>query len=98
MAAMATKLDVIPPLEEWDINLEVSSQVYELLKSFKQLRDTNLWLDNTSLMSMGGFWSQVRENTPPGCYSSILFKKLFLPQQQITSDQRILSITTPHSK
>ena len=25
MAVMATKSDVIPPLEEWDINLEVSS-------------------------------------------------------------------------
>ena len=42
MAAMATKLDVIPPLEEWDINLEVGSQVYQLLKGFKQLRDVNL--------------------------------------------------------
>ena len=29
---MATILDVLPPLEEWDINLEVSSQVYQLLK------------------------------------------------------------------
>ena len=55
MAAMATKSDVIPSLEEWDINLEVSSKVYQLLKGFKQLRDANLWLDNTSLMSMGGF-------------------------------------------
>ena len=55
MAVMATKSDVIPPLEEWDINLEVSSQVYQLRKGFKQLRDTNLWLDNMSLMSMGGF-------------------------------------------
>ena len=55
MVAMATKSDIIPPLEEWNINLEVSSQVYELLKGFKQLQDVNLWLDNTSLMSMGGF-------------------------------------------
>ena len=54
MVVMATKLDVIPPLEEWDINLEVSSQVYQLLKGFKQLRDVNLWFDNTSLSSMGG--------------------------------------------
>ena len=55
MAVMATKLDVIPPLEEWDINLEVSNQVYQLLKGFKQLQDVNLWFDNTSLSSMGGF-------------------------------------------
>ena len=54
MAAMATKLDVIPPLEEWDINLKVSSQVYQLLKGFKQLRDANLCFDNTSLSSLGG--------------------------------------------
>ena len=85
MAAMATKLDVLPPLEEWDINLEVSSQGYQLLKGFKQLRDVTLWSDNMSL------------STPPGCYSSILFKKLFLLQKQITSDQRIMSIRTPHS-
>ena len=55
MATMATKLDVLPPLEEWDINLEVSSQVYQLLKGFKQLWDVTLWSDNTSLSNMGGF-------------------------------------------
>ena len=27
MVVMATKFDVLPPLEEWDIDLEVSSQV-----------------------------------------------------------------------
>ena len=37
MAGMATQFDVLPPLEEWDINLEVGSQVYQLLKGFKQL-------------------------------------------------------------
>ena len=42
MAAMATKLDVLPPLEEWDINPEVGSQVYQLLKGFKQLWDVQL--------------------------------------------------------
>ena len=55
MAVMATKFDVLPPLEEWDINLEVSSQVYQLLKGFKQLRDMTLWSDNMSLLNMGGF-------------------------------------------
>ena len=42
MAVMATKFDVLPPLEEWDINLEVSRQVYQLLKGFKQLWDVTL--------------------------------------------------------
>ena len=55
MVVMATKFDVLPPLEEWDINLEVGSQVYQLLKGFKQLRDKTLWSDNTSLSHMGGF-------------------------------------------
>ena len=55
MAAMATKFDVLPPLEEWDINLEVGSQVYQLLKGFKQLQDVTLWSDNTSLLNMEGF-------------------------------------------
>ena len=55
MAVMATKLDVLPPLEEWDINLEVSSQVYQLLKGLKQLQDVTLWSDNMSLLSRGGF-------------------------------------------
>ena len=55
MAVMATKFDVLPPLEEWDINLEVGSQVYQLLKGFKQLREVTLWSDTTSLSPMGGF-------------------------------------------
>ena len=97
MAAMTSKFDILPPLEEWDINLEVGSQVYLLLKGFKQLRDVYLWADNTSLSNMGGFQNWVQENTPPGCYSSILFKKLVLPQKQVISDQRIMSITTPPS-
>ena len=55
MAAMATRFNVLPPLEEWDINLEVSSQAYQLLKGFKQPWDMTLWSDNTSLSNMGGF-------------------------------------------
>ena len=55
MAVMATKLDVIPALEEWDINLGVGSLVYQLLKGFKQLWDATLWSDNMSLSNMGGF-------------------------------------------
>ena len=55
MVVMATKFDVLPSLEEWDINLEVGSQVYQLLKGFKQLWDMTLWSDNTSLLNMGGF-------------------------------------------
>ena len=42
MAVMASKSDVIPPLEEWDINLEVSSQVYQRPKDCKQLQEANL--------------------------------------------------------
>ena len=55
MVVMATKSGVLPPLEEWDINPEVSSQVYQLPKGLKQLRDITLWSDNTSLSNMGGF-------------------------------------------
>ena len=55
MAVMATKFDVLPPLEEWDINLEVGNQVYQLLKGFKQLCDVTLWSHNTSLSHTGGF-------------------------------------------
>ena len=40
MAGMPTQFDVLPPLEEWHINLEVGSQVYQLLKGFKQLLQT----------------------------------------------------------
>ena len=52
---MTTKFDVLPPLEEWDINLEVGSQIYQLPKGFKQLWDMYLWADNMSLSNMGGF-------------------------------------------
>ena len=37
MVGMPTQFEVLPPLEEWHINLEVGSQVYQLLKGFKQL-------------------------------------------------------------
>ena len=55
MAVMATKFDVLPSLEELDINLEVGSQVYQLLKGFKQLWEVILWSDTMSLSHMGGF-------------------------------------------
>ena len=42
MAVMATQFDVLPPLEEWYLNLEVGNQVYQLLKGFKQLQKVTL--------------------------------------------------------
>ena len=55
MVVMATKFYVLPPLEEWDINLEVGSQVYQLLKGSKQPQEETLWSDTTSLSHMEGF-------------------------------------------
>ena len=55
MAVIVTQFDVLPPLEEWDINLEVGSQVYQLLKGFKQLQKATLWPDTMSSSHMGGF-------------------------------------------
>ena len=55
MAGMPTRFEVLPPLEEWHINLEVGSQVYQLLKGFKQLWKETLWPDTSSLSPMGGF-------------------------------------------
>ena len=55
MAGMPTQFEVLPPLEEWHIDLEVGSQVYQLLKGFKQLWKAALWPDTTSLSHMGGF-------------------------------------------
>ena len=55
MAAMTTQFDVLPPLEEWDLNLEVGSQVYQLLKGFKQLQKVTLWSDTTSSSHIGRF-------------------------------------------
>ena len=55
MAVMATQFDVFPPLEEWDLNLEVGSQVYQLLKGFKQLQKVTLWSHTMSSLHMGGF-------------------------------------------
>ena len=82
MAGMPTQFEVLPPLEEWHINLEVGSQVYQLLKGFKQLQKVTPWPDTMSSLYMGGFYNRVRENTLPGCYSSILFKRVFLPQSK----------------
>ena len=55
MAGMLTQFDVLPPLEEWHINLEIGSQVYQLLKGFKQCWKATLWPDTTSSSCMGGF-------------------------------------------
>ena len=55
MVGMLTQFDVLPPLEEWHINLEVDSQVYQLLKGFKQLQKVTLWPDTTSSSCMVGF-------------------------------------------
>ena len=55
MVVEMTKFDVLPPLEEWDINLEVGSQVYQLLKGFKQLQKVTLWSDTMSSSHMGEF-------------------------------------------
>ena len=55
MAGMPTQFDVLPPLEEWHINLEVGSQVYQLRKGFKQLRKATPWPDTMSSLHMGGF-------------------------------------------
>ena len=79
MVGITTKFEVLPPLEEWHLNLEVGSQVYELLEGFKQLRKATLWPDTMSLLLSGGFQNWVQESTPPGCYSSTLLKRVFLP-------------------
>ena len=42
MVEMPTRLEVLPPLEEWHLNLEVGSQVYQLLEGFKQLQKATL--------------------------------------------------------
>ena len=55
MAGMPTEFEVLPPLEEWHIDLEVGSQVYQLLKGFKQLQKAAPWSDTTSLSHMERF-------------------------------------------
>ena len=55
MAGMPTQFDVLPPLEEWHIDLEVGSQVYQLLKGFKLFQKATPWPDTTSSFHMGGF-------------------------------------------
>ena len=55
MAVETTKFDVLPPIEERDVNLEVGSQVYQSLKGFKHLPRVPPWPDTMSLSHMGGF-------------------------------------------
>ena len=79
MAEITTEFEVLPPLEEWHLNLEVGSQVYQLLEGFKHFQEAILWPDTTSLLLRGGFQNRVQESTPPGCYSSTLLKRVLLP-------------------
>ena len=85
MAEIPTRFEVLPPLEEWHLNLEVGSQVYQLLEGFKQLQKATLYPDTTSLLHRGGFQNRVQENTPPGCYSSTAVKRVFLHPKQVIS-------------
>ena len=85
MVGVTTKFEVLPPLEEWDLDLEVSSQVYQLLEGFKQLQKATLWPATTSLLHRGGFQNRVQESTPPGCYSSTLGKRAFPHTNQVIS-------------
>ena len=85
MAGATTKFKVLPPLEEWHLDLEVGSPVYQLLEGFKQLQRAILWPDTTSLLHRGGFQNQVQESTPPGCYSSTAGKRVFLHPKQVIS-------------
>ena len=41
MVAETTKFDVLPPLEEWRISLEVGSQVYQLLKRLQATSESD---------------------------------------------------------
>ena len=59
MVGMLTQFDVLPPLEEWHMDLEVGSQVYQLLKGFRQLQKATLWPDTTSSLRVGGFYNRV---------------------------------------
>ena len=78
MAVITTKFEVLPPLKEWHLNLEVGNQVYELLEGFKQLWKATLWPDTTSLLLREGFQNRVQESTPPDCYSYTPLKRVFL--------------------
>ena len=85
MAGIPTRFEVLPPLEGWHLNLEVGSQVYQLLEGFKQLRKATLWPDTTSLLHRGGFQNQVQESTPSGCYGSTPVKRVFLHPKRVIS-------------
>ena len=78
MAGVTTRFEVLLPLEEWHLDLEVGSQVYQLLEGFNQLQKATLWPDTTSLLHRGGFQNRVQESTPSGCYSSTPGKRVFI--------------------
>ena len=42
MVEMPTQFEVLPPLEEWHLNQEVGSQVYQLLEGFEPPREATL--------------------------------------------------------
>ena len=64
MAVVTTKFDVLPPLEESDMNLEVGSPVYQLLKGFKQLQEVTLWSDTIPYRTREGFRTRFEKTLP----------------------------------
>ena len=55
MADDNTDLPAIQPIAEWDLDLEVSTQVYQLLKDSKQLLEVGLRHAPESCTCIRGF-------------------------------------------
>ena len=84
MAGITTRFEVLPPLEEWHLNLEVGSQVYELLEGFKQIRKATLWPDTMSLLHRGGFRTEFKKALPQVVTAPHLARGFYPPQHVIS--------------
>ena len=84
MVGITTRFEVLPPLEEWHLNLEVGSQVYELLEGLKQLQKQSYGLTLRPYCTGEGFRTGF-EKTLPQVVTALHRASGFYPPQRVIS-------------
>ena len=82
MAGIPTRFEVLPPLEEWHINLEVGSQVYQLLKASSNFGKQPYGLTLRPYCTGEGFRTGFEKTLPQVVTVPHFLRGFFLPKSK----------------
>ena len=82
MVGMPAQFEALPPLEEWHINLEVGSQVYQLLKGFSNFGKQPYGLTLHPHCTGEGFRTRFEKTLPQVVTAPHLLRGFLLPQSK----------------